>query len=113
VWESTPPSPKRVEAPRPQEQQGVPEPPRSGVEGYHITITDGSGCDRLSKDARSTDENVEVSPVAGWTPWPIGLHSVEERRKKEEEECEQGTQQRLPEGEQQPQQEEEEGEEGR
>ena len=39
-----------------------------------------------SKDARTADEEVEVSPVAKRTPWPIGLHSVEERRKKEEEE---------------------------
>ena len=51
-----------------------------------ITINDRSGGDRLSKDARTADEEVEVSPVAKWMPWPIELHSVEERRKKEEEE---------------------------
>ena len=37
------------------------------------------------------DEEVEASPVAKRTPWPIGLHSVEERRKKEEEEREHET----------------------
>ena len=93
VGESTPPSPKRVEAPRPQEQEGAPEPPRSGVEGDPITISDGFGNDRLSKDARCIDEEVEASPVVKRTPWPIGLHSVEERRKKEEEEREREMQQ--------------------
>jgi len=34
------------------------------------------------------DEEVKASPVTKRTPWPIGLHSVEERRKKEEEEHE-------------------------
>ena len=78
VGESTPPSPKRVEVPRPQEQEGAPEPPRSGVEEDPITISDGSGGDRLSKDAGLMDEEVEASPVTKRMPWPIGLHSVEE-----------------------------------
>ena len=91
VAESTPPSPKRVEAPRPQEQEGAPEPPRSGVKGDPITISDGSGGDGPSKEARSMDEEVEASPVAKRTPWPIGLHSVEEQRKREEEERERET----------------------
>jgi len=39
------------------------------------------------------DEGVETSPVAKRTPWPIGLHSVEEQRKKEEEERERETRQ--------------------
>ncbi|XP_021309111.1 uncharacterized protein DDB_G0284459-like [Sorghum bicolor] len=56
VGESTPPSPKQVEAPRPQEQEGAPKPPRSRIEGDPSTISDGSDGDRLSKDARSTDE---------------------------------------------------------
>jgi len=34
-------------------------------------------------------EEVEASPIAKRASWPIGLHSVEERRKKEEEEREQ------------------------
>jgi len=93
VGESTPPSPRRVEAPRPQEQEGAPEPPRSGVEGDPITISDGSGSDRLSKDARSMDEEVEASPVTRQTPWPIRLHSAEEKKKKEEEERERESQQ--------------------
>jgi len=48
------------------------------------TISDGSDGDRLSKDARTVDEEVEASSIVKRTPWPIGLHSVEERRKKEE-----------------------------
>ena len=104
--ESTPPSPKRVKAPHPQEHEGAPEPPRSGVEEDPITISDGSSGDRPSRDARPMDEEVEVSPVAKWTPWPIGLHSVEEQRKRGEEE-------REREAQHQPQQEREEGEERR
>ena len=103
VGESIPPLPKRVEAPRPQEQEGALEPPQSGVEGDPITISDGSGSDGLSKDARSMDEEVEASPVAKRTPWPIGLHSVEEKRKKEVEEREREKQQQLRQGQQQPQ----------
>jgi len=53
-----------------------------------ITIIDGSGGDLLSKDARTTDKEVEASPVVKRTHWPIRLHSVEERRKKKEEERE-------------------------
>ena len=41
------------------------------------------------------DVEVEASPVAKRTPWPIGLHSVEEKRKKEEEEHERESQQQL------------------
>jgi hypothetical protein len=55
------------------------------------------------------DEEVEASPIARRTPWPIGLHSVEEQRKKEEKEREQEMRQQ-PQEEQQPQQKE--GEEG-
>ena len=43
------------------------------------------------------DEEVEASPVVKRTPWPIRLHSVEERRKKEEEDREQEPWQRPPE----------------
>ena len=93
MGESTPSSSKRVETPRLQEQEVAPEPPRSGVEEDLITISDGSGGDRPSKDARPMDEVVEASPVAKRTPWPIGLHSVEEQRKKGEEERERETQQ--------------------
>ena len=59
------------------------------------------------------DEEVEASPVAKRTPWPIGLHSIEEQRKREEEERERETRQQQHEGQQQPQQQEGEGEEGR
>jgi len=51
------------------------------------------------------DEEVEASPVAKRTPWPIGLHSVEEQRKRGEEEHERETQQQLQEGQQKLQQE--------
>jgi len=44
------------------------------------------------------DEEVEASPVAKRTPWPIGLYSVEEQRKRGEEEREQEKQQQLQEG---------------
>ena len=71
--------------PRLQEQEGAPEPPQpGGVGDPSPSATDPVVID--SKDARTADEEVEVSPVAKRTPWPIGLHSVEERRKKEEEE---------------------------
>ena len=41
------------------------------------------------------DEEVEASPTTKLTPWPIGLHYVEEQRKKEEEEHERETRQQL------------------
>ena len=41
------------------------------------------------------DEEVEASPTTKRTPWPIGLHSVEEQRKKEEEEREREMRQQL------------------
>jgi hypothetical protein len=50
-----------------------------------ITISDGSGADLLSREVRTADKEAEASPVGKQTPWPIGLHSIEERRKKEEE----------------------------
>ena len=53
-----------------------------------ITVSGGSSGARPSKDAHTVDEEVEASPITKRTPWPIGLHSVEERRKKEEEERE-------------------------
>jgi len=85
VSDTTLPSPRQVETPRVQEQEGAPEPPQSGGAGGPITISDGSGGDHLSKDARAVDEEVEASPIAKRMPWPIRLHSIEERRKKEEE----------------------------
>ena len=72
--------------PRLQEQEGGPEPPQSGGVGDPITISNESGGDLVSKDARPAEEEVEASYIAKQMPWPIGLHSVEERRKKEEEE---------------------------
>jgi len=34
------------------------------------------------------DEEASTSLIAGRTPWPAGLRSIEEQRKKEEEERE-------------------------
>ncbi|XP_021317714.1 PH domain-containing protein DDB_G0275795-like [Sorghum bicolor] len=87
--ESAPSLPKWVGAPHPQGQEGAPEPARSGVEADPITISDGSSGDGSSRDARPMDEEVEAFPTARRTPWPIGLHSVEEQRRKEEREREQ------------------------
>ena len=84
------PSPGWVETPRLQGQEGAPKPPQSGCVGVPITISDGSVGDPLSKDARTTDKEAEDSIFGKRTPWPIGLHSVEERRKKEEERSEGG-----------------------
>ena len=95
VGETAPLSPRRVEAPHPQEQEAAPEPPQSGGVGDPITISDGSSGDRLLKDVRTVGEEVDAPPVVEWTPWPIRLHSVEERRKKEEEERERESQQQL------------------
>ena len=78
-------SPRRVETPHLQGQEGAPEPPQSGSMGDPITISDGSGGDPLSKDARTMDKEVEAPPVGKRTPWLIGLHSIEESRKREEE----------------------------
>ena len=82
------PPPKQVETPRLLEQEGAPEPPQSGGMGDPITISDGSGDDWLSREVCSAGEEVGTSLIGKRTPWPIGLHSVEERRKKEEEERE-------------------------
>ena len=86
--ESAPLSPKRVEAPHPQGQEGAPEPPGSRVEGDPITISDGSGGDGTSRDVRPMDEEAQTSHVVGRTSWPAGLRSIEEQRKKEEEDRE-------------------------
>jgi hypothetical protein len=55
-----------------------------------IIISDGSGGDLLSREVRVVGKEVEASLVGKRTPWPIGLHSVEDRRKKEEEGCKGG-----------------------
>jgi len=92
--------------PRLQEQEGGPEPPQSGGVGDPITISNESGGDLVSKDARPAEEEVEASYIAKQMPWPIGLHSVEERRKKEEEERKGGEEEEEEEKEQRRQQEE-------
>jgi len=80
------PSPRQGETPRPHGQEGAPEPPKSGEMGDPITISDESGDGPRLTDTHATDKGVETLQVEGQTPWPIGLHSVEEKRKKDEEE---------------------------
>jgi len=43
------------------------------------------------------DEEAQTSLVAGRTPWPAGLRSIEEQKKREEEECEQEMRRQLQE----------------
>jgi len=43
------------------------------------------------------DEEAQTSLVAGRTPWPAGLRSLEEQKKKEEEERKQETRRQLQE----------------
>jgi hypothetical protein len=45
--------------------------------GDPITISDEPG---------ATDKGVETPQVEGRIPWPIGLHSVEEKKRNDEEE---------------------------
>ena len=71
--------------PRSHGQEGAPESPKSGGVGDSITITDESGDGPRSTDAHATDKGVETSQATGRTPWPIRLHSVEEKKKDEEE----------------------------
>ena len=60
-------------------------------------------------DAHPMDEEVEASATARRTPWPIGLHSVEQQKKKEEEERERETRQQPREEQRPPLNEREEG----
>ena len=80
----TPPPPGRGETPRHHGQEGAPKPPRSGEMGDPITISDESGDNPRSADVRAMGKGVESPLVVGRTPWPIGLHSIEENRKKDE-----------------------------
>jgi hypothetical protein len=60
-------------------------------------------------DARPMDEEVEASATTRRTPWPIGLHSIEQQKKKGEEEREQETRQQPREEQRPPLKEREEG----
>ena len=80
------PSTGQGETPRPHGQEGAPEPPKLGGVGDPITISDESGDGPRLTCARATDKGVETPQVKGRTPWPIGLHSIEEKKKKDEEE---------------------------
>ena len=84
--ESAPSPPTQAEVPQTQEQEGAPEPPRSGVEGDPITISDTSGGNEMLRDVRPMDEETSTPLVTGRTPWPAGLRALEEQKKKEEEE---------------------------
>jgi len=54
--------------------------------GDPITICDESGEGPCSTGTHVADKGVETPKAEGWTLWPIGLHSVEEKKKKDEEE---------------------------
>jgi len=69
--------------PRPRGQEGAPEPPKSWGVGDPITISDESGDSPRSTGAHVADKGVETPKAEGRTPWPIGLHSVEEKKKKD------------------------------
>ena len=79
------PSLGQGETARPHGQEGAPEPSKSGGVGDPITFSDESGDGPCSIDAPAMDKGVETPPVGGRTPWPIGLHSIEEKKKKEDE----------------------------
>ena len=66
-------------------QEGAPEPPRLGVKADPITISDTSGGNEASEDARPMEEEASTSFAAERTPWPAGLRALEEQKKKEEE----------------------------
>jgi len=57
-----------------------------GEKGDRITISDESRGGPHLSCTRVTDERVETPQVKGRTPWPIGLHSVEEEKKKKNKE---------------------------
>ena len=80
------PSPGQGKTPRLQGQEGAPEPAKLGGMGDPITVSDESGGGLYSTGTRVTDEGVETTQVKGWTPWPIGLHFVEEAKKRKDEE---------------------------
>jgi len=66
--------------------EAPPETPKSGGVGDPITISDESGGGPYSTGTHVTNEGVETPQVKGRTPWPIGLHSVEEAKKRKDEE---------------------------
>ena len=68
-----------------QASEGAPEPPRLGVEGEPITISDTSDGNEASGGARPMEEEAWTPNVAGSTPWPAGLRILEEQKKKREE----------------------------
>ena len=55
------------------------------VEADPITISDMSGGNETSRDAHPMEEDPSTSLIAGRTPWPAGLRTLEEQKKKEEE----------------------------
>ena len=75
----------RVKRLAPKVRRG-PESPKLGGEVDPITISDESRDGPCSTGDRAVDKVTKVPRVEGQTPWPIGLHSVEEEKKKTEEE---------------------------
>ncbi|XP_021315163.1 caldesmon-like [Sorghum bicolor] len=84
--EGVSPPPRQGGTPCSQSQEGAPKPPKSGGEGDPITISDEFEDGPRSTGARVTDKGVKTPQVRGRTPWPIGLHSIEEEKKRKNEE---------------------------
>ena len=57
-----------------------------GGEGDPITISDESRDSPCLTGDRVADKSVETPQVVGRTPWPIGLHTIDEEKKKKNEE---------------------------
>ena len=83
---SVSPPPGQGETPCPQGQEEALESPKLGGEGDPITISDESGDGPHLTGGHATDKWVKIPQVEGWTPWLIGLHTVEEEKKKKNEE---------------------------
>ena len=83
----TPPPPTHDATPQIRASEGAPEPPRLGVEGEPITISDTSDGNDASGGVRPMEEEASTPNVAGRTPWPASLRALETQRKMEEEEA--------------------------
>ena len=86
VSKSDPPPLGQGVEPRLHGQEGGPESPKLGGEGDPITISDESEEGPPSTGDRVSDKEAKVPQNEGRTPWPIGLHAVEEEKRKKNEE---------------------------
>jgi len=79
---SDPSSLGQGEVPHLQGQEGAPGSSELGGEGDPITISDESREGLPSSGDHVVAEGSEIPQVEGRTPWPTGLHTVEEEKKK-------------------------------